>query len=151
MTLLPIEVETTRNKIFQDSPECAEIVAIFQDHYQKTGFHKPWIVYVFSNEAGEFIGAGGFKDQPREGKVEITYGTFSRYQGRGIGTEICKNLLQLARKMDPSLTIIAHTVPDNLASIAVLQKNGFVQNGKVWDEEDGELLLWEQSDSILNV
>ena len=89
------------------------------------------------------IGGGGYKGKPQDNQVEISYGTFKNYQGRRVGTEICRRLVELALQTDPLVKITARTLPDNQASIAVLKRNGFTCLGTVQDPEDGEVLEWE--------
>jgi RimJ/RimL family protein N-acetyltransferase len=97
------------------------------------------VAYFIADEGGELIGGGGFKGAPQNGKVEISYGTFEQQQGRGIATEICQELTKLALKTDPSITVTARALPDNLASIRVLEKNGFKNHGLIVDDDDGEV------------
>jgi RimJ/RimL family protein N-acetyltransferase len=111
--------------------------------YQKVGYNNPWIGYFATIDGHEIIGAGGYKGKPREGKVEIAYGTFKKHEGQGIGTEICRQLVMLSLKTDPTIRIIARTFQDGYASMAVLKKNGFEYLGIVYDEEDGNVLEWE--------
>ncbi len=134
-----IDIDAGANEQFTGNPDCEPIVAVFKEHYRKVGFELPWVAYFFANEHGELIGGGGFKGAPRQGKVEISYGTFEQYQKQGVATEICRELVKLALETDPSVLITARTLPDNLASMRVLEKNGFVNQGLIHDEEDGEV------------
>ncbi|MDQ3291237.1 MAG: GNAT family N-acetyltransferase [Bacteroidota bacterium] len=143
MKLLPIELDETQNNQFAHNPECLDILKVYPEFYQRVGFHKPWIGYFVANDDNFIIGCGGYKGQPKDGKIEIAYGTFEEYQNQGVGTEICRQLVQLSLQTDPSVKITARTLPDNLASIGILKKNGFECNGLVFDEEDGEVLEWE--------
>lgn len=143
MKLLPIEQEKALNAPFYETPECLPILHAFQEHYKKVGFHKPWIGYFVANEEGELVGGCGYKGRPKNGQVEISYGTFTQYQRRGIATEICRQLVLLAGQTDSVPRITARTLPGNQASISVLKKNGFVCLGTVHDQEDGEVLEWE--------
>ena len=142
MTFFPIGQNNELNIKFKDIPECIEILKIFVDHYKKVGFEKPWIAYFISLDGEKIIGGGGFKGPPKNGKVEISYGTFKNFEGQGIGTQICKHLVDLSLKTDPAIKITAHTLPDNHPSIAILKKNGFMQKGEVFDEDDGLVLDW---------
>ncbi|WP_373497686.1 GNAT family N-acetyltransferase [Aquiflexum sp.] len=143
MNLLPIEADDSLNERFRGIPECAEVLDIFVEFYKKSGFTKPWIAYFVSDSDGEIVGGGGFKGKPKNNSVEISYGTFKNHRGKGIGTEICRQLVQLSLHTDPSIKIRARTLPDNVSSIGVLKRNGFVCKGTVQDEEDGEVLEWE--------
>ncbi len=150
MNFLPIEMDNALNAKFKDNPECLAILNVFQEHYTKVGFQKPWIAYFASNDKDEIIGGGGFKGQPKNGKVEISYGTFKNFEGQGIGTGICKQLVSLALQIEPSIQITARTLPENRASIRILEKNGFQSVGTVFDEEDGNVLEWVFKNSAPN-
>ena len=142
MQLLPIDIDETKNARFA-SEECLSILDVYPGFYQKVGYNKPWIGYFIINDDGEIIGAGGYKGGPKDGKVEIAYGTFKNYEGRGIGTEICRHLVLISLKTDATLRITARTLQDGYASIRILEKNGFECLGIVHDEEDGDVLEWE--------
>lgn len=143
MNLLPIEIDERRNTRFFEEPECIEVLKVFTEHYKKVGFNKPWIAYFVANDNNNIIGGGGYKGRPKDGKVEISYGTFQKYRGRGIGTEICRQLVLLSLNTDPSVRITARALPENNASIGVLKRNGFECLGTVHDDEDGDVLEWE--------
>ncbi|HSJ66561.1 MAG TPA: GNAT family N-acetyltransferase [Anditalea sp.] len=143
MQLIPIEIDASQNKIFLDEPECKAVLEVFYSHYKKVGFHKPWIAYFVIDDHNNIVGGGGFKGKPKDGKVEISYGTFKFHEGKGVSTEICKQLVILALKTDPTLRVTARTLPKNNASIGVLKRNGFVCLGSIVDEDDGDVLEWE--------
>ena len=143
MLLLPIDTDQTKNVRFKENPECVPILNVYPDFYQRVGYNKPWIGYFVTIDRDAIVGAGGYKGKPRKGKVEIAYGTFKRYEGQGIGTEICRQLVLLSQNTDPAIRITARTLQDGYASIKILKKNGFECLGIVHDEEDGEVLEWE--------
>jgi RimJ/RimL family protein N-acetyltransferase len=143
MILLPVDLNETENEKFINNVECQSILEVYPDYYKKVGYNKPWIGYFVTLDGQEIIGAGGYKGGPKDGKVEIAYGTFKDYEGRGVGTEICRQLVLLSLKTDPAARITARTLQDGYASIAILKKNGFECLGIVNDEEDGEVLEWE--------
>ena len=143
MLLLPIDIDELKNLRFRENPECIPILNVYPGFYQKAGYNKPWIGYFATTDGEEIVGAGGYKGKPRNGKVEIAYGTFKKYEGQGIGTEICRQLVLLSLQTDPAIRITARTLQDGNASIAILKKNGFECLGIVYDEEDGNVLEWE--------
>jgi len=143
MLLLPIDIDETENLKYRDNPECIPILDIYPPFYNKVGYNKPWIGYFVSFDGKEIIGVGGYKGKPRDGKIEIAYGTFKKYEGKGIATDICRQLVLQALETDPSTRITARTLQDGYASIAILKKNGFECLGVVSDEEDGDVLEWE--------
>jgi RimJ/RimL family protein N-acetyltransferase len=102
----------------------------------------PWIGYYASLD-GEFVGSGGFKGRPIEGKVEIAYGTFPTFQNRGIGTLICRELVDVALATDPTVKVMARTLMEENYSTKILKKNGFVFRGVVTDPDDGDVWEWQ--------
>jgi [ribosomal protein S5]-alanine N-acetyltransferase len=149
MYLIPIDNKESNNSRFLNEPECLEVLDVFVNHYIKVGFNLPWIAYFVADENHNIVGGGGFKGKPLHGNVEISYGTFKKHQGKGIGTEICRLLILLAFKTDPSIKISAKTLAHNIPSMAILKKNGFICMGEIYDEEDGEVLLWEYNHPLL--
>ena len=91
---------------------------------------------------GGLVGCGAFKGAPQNGAVEIAYGTFEPFRQKGIGTEICKLLVELSLKTDPSVTITARTLPQKNFSTRILEKNGFIFSGTVNDPDDGDVWEW---------
>ncbi|MCW3107425.1 MAG: N-acetyltransferase [Segetibacter sp.] len=91
MVLLAIDIDETKNVKFRNNQECLDVLNVYPGYYRKVGYNKPWIGYFTTIDGEEIIGAGGYKGKPKDGKVEIAYGTFEKYQGRGIGTEYAGN------------------------------------------------------------
>ena len=143
MTLLPIDIDEELNSKFGHDPECVVVLSIYPDYYKRIGYNKPWIGYFATIDGNKIIGCGGFKGLPREGKVEIAYATFKKYEGQGIGTEICRQLVSLSLQTDPSIRITARTFLESNASTTILIRNGFECIGIVYDEEDGDVWEWE--------
>src|SRR5829696_9039644 len=112
MQLLPIDIDETKNIVFRSNPECIPVLDMYPDYFKKVGYNKPWIGYFATIDGNEIVGAAGFKGKPKDGKVEIAYGTFKKYEGQGIGTEICRQLVLLAFETDPAVRITARTLQD---------------------------------------
>lgn len=142
MELVPIDIDDTKNATLMANDDCREILAMYPPFYVRVGFNPPWIGY-FMKRDGEFVGCGGFKGKPRDRKVEISYHTFRRFEGEGIGTAICRLLVSISLQADPNTRVTARTLPQNSASTSILKKNGFCFNGIVHDEEDGDVWEWE--------
>ncbi len=140
--LIPIKERLEDNGEFLNHPECKGPLEMTILFYAKVGYRIPWIGY-YARSKGEFVGVAGFKGKPVDGKVEIAYGTFEGFQNAGLGTEICRQLVVLARETDPSVRILARTLPRENYSTKVLRKNGFRCLGKVVDPDDGKVWEWE--------
>ena len=142
MELLPIKETPGENEELINHPLSQESVIMTIGFYKKVGFVQPWIGYI-AKQDGEMVGAAGFKGQPINGTIEIAYGTFEDYQKKGIGTEICRQLVELSLRTDPTIKITARTLPEKNYSTRILEKNNFVLLGFVTDPEDGEVWEWE--------
>lgn len=142
MELLPIQPEMENNEAFAANPLCAESLPMTLDFYRRAGFQPPWISY-YVQQDGELVGMAAYKGKPVNNTVEIAYGTFEPYQRKGIGTQICRQLVELSLATDPSVRITARTLENENFSARLLRKNGFVLLGTVQDPEDGEVYEWE--------
>jgi RimJ/RimL family protein N-acetyltransferase len=109
--------------------------------YGKTGFIRPWVGYL-AEDNGRLVGACGFKTPPREGRVEIAYFTFPEHEGKGVATRMAALLIEKARDAEPSIRIIAQTLPQENASTSVLRKLAFARVGTAVDDEVGEVWEW---------
>ena len=110
-------------------------------YYDMIGYYPPWIGY-FVESDGVLKGSCGFKGAPFKGRVEIAYGTFSQFRNQGIGTAICRKLVEVALATDPSVLVAARTLPEKNYSARILEKNGFVWAGMVYDDDDGDVWEW---------
>ncbi|MDH3649003.1 MAG: GNAT family N-acetyltransferase [Saprospiraceae bacterium] len=141
MKLIPTRETSEGNDDFIQNPDCQDSIYMLVEFYKKIGFNPPWIGY-YAKKDGQLVGSAGFKGAPKNGKVQIAYSTFPRFQQQGFGTEICRQLVQLALDTDPTVTITARTLPKENYSTKILQKNGFNLVGVVRDEDDGNVWEW---------
>ena len=72
------------------------------------------------------------------GEIEIGYGTYDAFQGRGFMTEIVGGMIEWAKTQAGIKSMIASTDKTNAASFKVLQKNHFSKIG-----ETEALLHWK--------
>jgi ribosomal-protein-alanine N-acetyltransferase len=69
-----------------------------------------------------------FQGEPnQQGEIEIGYGTYEKYQGKGYMTEAVKGMLEWAAKQVKVKAIIATTDKTNVSSYAILKKNAFIK------------------------
>ena len=140
--LSPIQPTLDENTEFLSRLEGTEVLDMTIKFYARIGYSLPWVGY-FAVMEGNIVGSAGFKGRPVEGRVEIAYGTFPSFQSRGIGTEICKMLVKIARSADPNIVVTARTLRKDSHSTRILRKNNFVKKGTVVDPEDGKVWEWE--------
>ena len=141
MNLRPITLNEDKTNEIYASPACQQLLDMYDGFYPKIGFNIPWIGY-FVVRQDEIVGSCGFVGQPKDGKVEIAYWTFKEFEGQGIASFACKELVTIAYQADPDLTITAKTAPEHNASTRILENNNFVCTEIVKDEEIGDAWLW---------
>ena len=142
MKLIAIKEHLHENEDFVNDHDCKETIHMSIEFYKKVGFEPPWIGYYASNR-GKLVGAAGFKGKPKNGKVEVAYGIFPQWRQQGFGAKICRKLVILALKTDPSVTVLARTLPEENYSTKILRKNNFEFLGTVMDDEDGAVWEWK--------
>ena len=141
MYLVPIHQHPEQNLEFLNHPLCKDNVSMTTDFYRIVGFHPPWIGY-YAKQDEIIVGAAGFKGPPKEGTVEIAYGTFEEFRQKGVGTEMCRLLIELALRADSEVNITARTFDRNNFSTRILERNSFVYRSQVEDPEDGLVSEW---------
>ena len=147
MNLRPIALNEDKTNEDYASADCQQLLQMNDDFYSKIGFIIPWVAY-FVVKQNQVVGSCSFLGQPQEGKVEIAYWTFKEFEGQGIASFACKELVSIANQTEPSVIITAKTAPEHNASTKILEKNNFVFTEIVQDEEIGDAWLWTHKGSI---
>jgi ribosomal-protein-alanine N-acetyltransferase len=142
LELIPVLEHPEENIAFTNNPLCQDSIYMSIDFYKKIGFNPPWICYYVS-ENENLVGCAGYKGKPVNGQIEIAYGTFEKFRNQGVGTKICRILVELSLRTDPEIRITARTLPENNYSTRILLKNKFQLLGNVFDPEDGDVWEWE--------
>ncbi|HZJ35597.1 MAG TPA: GNAT family N-acetyltransferase [Gillisia sp.] len=141
MELKIININEDKTKEIYASTDCQQLITSMEKFYPKIGFNKPWVGYfIFKNN--QVVGTGGFTGQPKDGKVEIAYWTFKEFEGQGVATFACKELIAISKRADPTIIITAKTAPEYNASTKILQNNGFTFSEIVQDDEIGDAWFW---------
>lgn len=114
--------------------------------FQTAGLEEPHSNFVVVRRGdGEALGTAGTKGRPdAAGACEIGYGLMPAAWGQGYATETVTALCEFLLAQPSVQRLTAQTAIANRASERVLEKCGFVRSGKNWDEEDGELTVWER-------
>ena len=104
----------------------------------------PWLTYLaYDGRRGGLVGNCSFKGNPNEdGEVEIGFVTFPRFESHGYGTEMARQLIDLARMQGVVSRIVAVSQAGNGAAARVLQKHGFTHVDTYEDDEHGQLWEW---------
>ena len=85
------------------------------------------------------IGNAGFKGVPLDGQVELGYSIAPELRRRGHASRVVGLLLDRASQAKVD-RVIARINPDNLASIGVVRKAGFVPDGEYLSPRSGRQL-----------
>jgi [ribosomal protein S5]-alanine N-acetyltransferase len=75
------------------------------------------------------------------GEIEIGYGTYDAFQGKGFMTEIVGGIIEWAKTQPVVKAIIASTDKTNIASGKVLQNNHFVAIGETDSEYQWKIVI----------
>ena len=141
ITLHPIDINDDKTKESYANPDCQELFKTYREFYKKIGYNPPWIGY-FVIRDNLVVGCCGFVSQPNNTKVEIAYWTFKQFEGQGVSSESCKQLVAMTRQTDPTIIITAKTLPEHNASTKILERNGFVLTGPATDEDGKDVWEW---------
>ena len=87
------------------------------------------------------VGNLSFKGFGSDGILEIGYGMNSKYEGQGLMTEAVSAVVRWAATQEEVKWIEAETEESNAASKRVLEKAGFIPNGKMGKE--GPRYVWK--------
>lgn len=90
------------------------------------------------------VGLGGFYGPPSpDGTVEIGYAVAPAHQGRGLATAAVDLLVEQAAAAGVE-DVLAHTLAEENASVAVLRRAGFALDGTEVDPDEGEVWRWRR-------
>ena len=89
-----------------------------------------WNWYAIQKSPRVLVGCGGFNGPPdSEGSATLGYSVVSGYEGKGFASELAAGLLQWAEATGRVKRVFATTFERHLASVRVLEKNGFACRG----------------------
>jgi len=142
LALVPIDRDgVARGDVGAASGPLVDALQATVELYERSGFEEPWVSYVaLVGQAA--VGICGFTAPPRDGRVEIAYYTFPGGEGRGYATAMAAELLAIAHRRRPDVTVTAQTVPARNASHRVLEKLGFAHVAMAEDAEAGTVWEW---------
>jgi [ribosomal protein S5]-alanine N-acetyltransferase len=109
----------------------------------------PWLLRLaVLRDTKQIVGLGNFHDAPdAHGMLEIGYSVLPTFRRQGFGREIAHTMWNFAAKQREVQVLRASVSPDNTASLAIVQKAGFVKVGEQDDPEDGLEYVFEISTS----
>lgn len=97
---------------------------------------------IVSRSSRAILGSCRFKTVPVGGEVEISYGIAPEQRGRGIGTAAIGQLLALAAAQDSVERVVAHILPDNVASARLAERLNFRRERVFTDLHGDTVARW---------
>ena len=107
-------------------------------HPNERAWYAMWMIEL---RDGTHVGELCFKGVSPDGAVEIGYGIAESYEGHGYATEAVSAVTEWAARQEGIKCVEAEAEEDNLASLRVLEKSGFVPNGE--RGEEGPRFVWK--------
>ena len=108
-------------------------------HPRQRAWYAMWMIEL---RDGTHIGELCFRGVSPDGAVEIGYGIDERYQDRGYATEAVSAVTAWAAQQGGITRVEAEAEDENIASLRVLEKSGFVPNGE--RGEEGPRFVWKK-------
>lgn len=143
LNLNPDNIRFTGDAPFASINDAKQFIAQY-DHYQQHGFGrwsvflkkglKPSLKSACTNEPSQYIGFCGLRKNSQNGLVDIGYRIDQQYWGQGLATETSQAVLAYGFEHLSLPIIVSRARVDNPASIAVLNKTGFVKTGEVLED-----------------
>jgi len=94
---------------------------------------------IISKPDNSMVGDICFVGEPDpNGEIEIGYGTYEEFRGKGYMTEAVGRIVKWAKEQPKVKSIFASTTKENIASYSILEKNNFIHIGEVDD-----MLSWK--------
>ena len=127
-----------------------DFVAFRLSQMQADPAYEPWLLWavVAKGDAGA-IGHVGFHGPPgvnalqEQNALELGYAIDEPYRGQGYAPEAVAALIEWASAAGLATRFLASIAPENTASASVARRLGFVEVTRVWDEIDGEEVVYE--------
>lgn len=86
----------------------------------------PWLIrYIVERDTNILVGMVGSGGPPNGGQIEIGYSILPEYRRRGYASEALAGLVRWMFEQPGVTRIVAHTYPELVGSIGVLERNGF--------------------------
>ena len=112
---------------------------LIEQHPEEPGYNTWFIV-----GDGMLCGTGGYKGPPdADGSVEVGYSVIPEARRRGFASGAVHLLVERAFRDPRVKVVLAETLPEGVASQAVLRRFGFAEVGTRHDKDDGEVLCFE--------
>lgn len=118
----PKVIQYTGDRSFESVEEALSFLQNYKD-YEENGYGR-WAVIDKSNN--EFLGWCGLKYDPSKEETDLGFRFFEKFWNRGVATESAIACLKYGLDQLKIKKIVGRAMSENIASIKVLQKLGFI-------------------------
>lgn len=108
-------------------PAARDVVEGTVNLYQAVGYQPPWVGYLADRD-GEVVGACAFLAPPSEGRVEVRCESFPEYRARGVGSEMLRQMVRMAREAQPGVVVFMQTEAQEDFATRKLRELGFARS-----------------------
>ncbi|MCZ4224455.1 GNAT family N-acetyltransferase [Pedobacter rhodius] len=123
-----LKLNPTSKEISPELREALEQTILPNVHNKDKNYLYNTLWTLISKTDNKMIGDLCFVGEPdANGEIEIGYGTYEEFRGRGFMTEAVARTIEWAKGQDGLNTITASTEIDNVASYSILEKNNFIK------------------------
>jgi len=112
-----------------------QVINGYRKCHEKNGLS---VYAVKDKETNEVIGAAGFNITDGIDNIELIYHFRKKSWGKGFATEAANACLEIAKKHGKVQIITASADPQNIGSLKILEKIGFISKGTKWFEDTGQ-------------
>jgi len=138
----------TGEPVVESMQEIEQAIAIRHNDYTQYGFGRLATIHKQTNE---FIGWAGLTYLPEFDKVDLGYRFKKKYWGMGFATEASKAIIDHGFNVLNLDLIIAIALPENKASIKVMQKVGMIYDKQApYDDEFPDAIWYKLEKTAYN-
>lgn len=123
------------NESYADIKEAQDAIEFYNDCVNRQRF--PYVLAVESKKTGQLIGDAGVNEvDGRENEAEIGYTICKKYSGKGYATELVNAMTEYMVSMFGMRIMWGRVIHGNIASVRVLEKNGYIFVNEEFGAED---------------
>lgn len=129
----PVALKYIARNLFTKQEEAIDKINFFNNLFDE----RKGVWWAITDKEGErFIGfAGFFEIDKAANKAELGYGFLDGNWGKGLGTELVQLLTEYGLNEIQLHKIYAYVDPDNIPSIKLLEKFGYIREGLFKDHD----------------
>lgn len=113
----------------------ARVLDLYRKCYDKNGLS---VYGVIEKNSGQLIGAAGYNIKDSVGEIELICHLSKKSWGKGYGTEVIRDCIEVAKQNRAVKTLYASADPKNINSTKILEKVGFQFIEMRWFEDTGQ-------------